>query len=540
MTEAGPTQGARRANRGSFVARFNPAWLGLGLAAILIAPIGALATLAVSGDAAYFAHIASTRLAEFSLNSATLAIVTGLGAGFIGIGLAVLLSQFEFPGRRYLDWALVLPLAMPSYIAAYSWYALTAPGGELYSPPKVGIPTISGVAGASFVFALTLYPYVYLLVRNALEMNGETHREIARSLGAGSTRLFWRIDLPSIWPAAAAGIALVTMEVLADYGVADFLGVSTFTVGIVRAWSSFGDPSAAAQLAVLLLFAALLVLGAERAGRGRRRFGLGTGSHIGPSRKRLTGFRGPLALALGLFPLALGLLVPFANLLLLALETQPSWPVWPAIRGTLGLALASALIAIVIGLSAAYALRTGKRIAITAIRIAQAGYAIPGAVAAIAVLALLVFAQRGLDTAFGGNAAILTGGGLLALLFAYQVRFAAVAILPCENALTRIAPQLDEVARSLGAAPLAIIGKVHLPLAKAGIGVAALLVGIEVIKELPATMILRPFNLDTLAVTAHNYASDERLAQAALPSLMLLAISIPATLALNFLRARQS
>lgn len=516
--------------------RFDPAWLGIGLATLLVAPIMALIVLAWIGDGSYFAHIASTRLAEFSLNSFALAACAGAGAAVIGIGTALIVTRYDFPGREYFDWALLLPLAMPSYIAAYSWYDLTAPGGIVYAGAGNIVPTISGALGAAFVFALTLYPYVYLLVRNSLEMNSQVHRELARSLGAGPGQLFWRIDLPTIWPAAAAAIALVVMEVLADYGVADFLGVPTFTVGILRAWSSFGDPSAAAQLAVMLLFVSFLMLGAERASRGRRRFGTGSANRQSAGRKSLTGMWQILAVIGCALPLLLGLLIPSLNLLWLALETRPARPVLSAVSGSLGLAISSAAVAVIVGLSAAYALRTGRKAGHLAVRIVQAGYAIPGAVAAIAVLAFLVAAQTGADYLGGPGSVVLTGGSLLALLFAYQVRFAAVAIVPCESALAKITPVQDDMARSLGARPLAVVRHIHLPLARAGIGAAALLIGIEVIKELPATMILRPFDLETLAVTAHNYASDERLAQAALPSLMLLMISIPATAALNLIR----
>ena len=531
-------QSARAAAPNQTLTRFDPAWLGMGLAALLVAPIVALLALAWSGDAEYLAHIASTRLAEFSLNSAMLAIASGLGAAVVGIGTALLVTRYDFPGRRLFDVALLLPLAMPGYIAAYSWYHLTAPGGAVHGSAAGIVPTISGISGAAFVFALTLYPYVYLLVRNALEMNGPVHREMARSLGARPHQLFWRIDLPTIWPAAAAGVALVAMEVLADYGVADFLGVPTFTVGIVRAWSSFGEPASAAQLAVMLLFVSLVALGAERASRGRRRFGTGGAGRRPSAREPLTHGRAWLAVLVCSLPLLLGLLVPLLDLLLLALETRPARPVLPAVGGTAGLAAASGALAVVVGLSAAYALRTGRKAGRVAVRIAQAGYAVPGAVAAIAVLAFLVFVQAMIDWLPGEATLVLTGGSLLALLFAYQVRFAAVAILPCENALAKIAPSQDEMARSLGARPWGVVRRIHLPLAKAGIGAAALLVGVEVIKELPATMILRPFDLETLAVTAHNYASDERLAQAALPSLILLLVSIPATAALNLLRVR--
>lgn len=514
--------------------RIDPALVGTGFALLFAAPIVALLVLAASGDAEYLTHIASTRLREFATTSAAMAVLSATVAALVGTGGAWLVTHFEFAGRRMLAWALVLPLAMPGYVAAYSWYALTAPGGQLYSGPGGLFPTISGLWGAALIFGLTLYPYVYLLTRNAFEAHGRASWDMARCLGAGPFTALRRVALPLVWPAVAAGAALVAMEALADYGVADFLGVGTLTVGIVRAWSSFGDPAAAAQLAVMLLFATLLALGAERAARGRRQFAEKPGSKRAHRRTVLSGWRALLAQAACALPLLLGLLVPAINLAVMAIETQPARAVLPAVGGTLGLALASAAFALVLGTVGAYALRSGPRFGRAAVRLVQAGYAIPGAVAAIAILALLVVVQG----ALGSKAPLVTGGSVLALLFAYQARFAAVAILPCENALLKIRRELDEAARMLGARPVDVLRRVHLPLAAKGLATAALLVGVEVMKELPATMILRPFDLETLAVTAHNYAGDERLAQAALPALILLALCIPATAALNLLRTR--
>lgn len=517
----------------------NPAMLGTVMAALFTLPLLALVALAVSGDSEYLGHIASTRLTEFAWTSASLALLAAALAAVIGVGCAWLVARHEFAGRRMLGWLLVLPLAMPSYVAAYSWYALSAPGSRLEVAAGIDLPTVSGLSGASFIFALTLYPYVYLLSRNAIEAHGRLSLDVARSLGAGPWRAFWRVALPLTWPAAAAGSALVAMEVLADYGVADFLGVSTLTVGIVRAWSSFGDPAAAAQLAVLLLFGALLVLGGERAARGRRQFVANSTGEQPQARNRLRGWRAALAQAACLAPLLFGLAIPAGNLAWLALETKPSRSIMPALEGTLILAVVSGILAVLLGLTAAYALRSGSKTGRVAVRLLQAGYAIPGAVSAIAILSALLMFQFAIVMFSSSKAPLLTGGSIIALLFAYQARFAAVAILPCESALLKIRCDLDEAARVLGASPLGVMARVHLPLALSGIAAAGVLVAIEVMKELPATMILRPFDLETLAVSAHNYASDERLAQAALPALVLLAICIPITALLNLVGERR-
>lgn len=518
----------------------NPAVIGTLLAAVFALPLLALLVLALSGDSDYLSHIAATRLTEFSLKSAQLALLSGGLAAVIGVGSAWLVTRFEFLGRRVVSWMLILPLAMPAYVAAYSWYSLTAPGSRFEAASGWDLPTVAGVSGAALVFALTLYPYVYLLARNAMEANGRLSWDIARSLGAGPWRAFWQISLPLIWPAAMAGTALVMMEVLADYGVADFLGVSTLTVGIVRAWSSFGDPAAAAQIATILLFGALLVLGAERTARGRRQFSSPSSSDQQQIvRLQLTGWRAAIAAGLAALPLVFGLFVPAGNLAWLTLHTQPSSSIIPSLQGTLQLATMSGLLAVMLGLTAAYTLRNGNGVARAAIRLVQAGYAVPGAVAAVAILSALVVGQMVVSGVLGGTEGVLTGGSILALLLAYQSRFAAVAILPCETALMKVRPELDEAARSLGARAGKVVARVHIPLIATGLMTAGLLVAIEVMKELPATMILRPFSLDTLAVTAHNYASDERLAQAAFPALALIAICVPATAALNLLRPQR-
>jgi iron(III) transport system permease protein len=519
---------------------FDVGHAGAGVSLLLAAPIVALLVLALTTSGDYFLHLASTRLAALALNSLLIGAGSAIVAGIIGVASAWLVTRCDFPGRSFFAGALILPFALPSYVAAYSWYAMTAPGSPSPIHFDGSLPTVAGRGGAVFVFAFTLYPYIYLLARVAFAAHGQQLWEMARSLGSSPHRAFRRVALPIAWPATAAGGALVAMEVLADYGVADFLGVPTMTVGIVRAWSSFGDPAAAAQLAVLLLAASLAALWAERLARGRRRFGSGPGAEgPAPRRMALNAAAASAAIAWCAVPLALGLVLPAANLVLLAMETTPARPIGPAIIGTFQLAAASAGIAALIGLLAAYSLRTGRPLAVRAVRLAQAGYAIPGAVAAVAILALLTAIQSAVGTAVGLGGAALAGGGLFALLYAYQTRFAAVAILPCENALGRIDPSLDKAARSLGATAFGVLRRIHVPLAMPGVAVAALLVGTEVLKELPATMILRPFDLETLAVTAHNYASDERLAQAALPALLLLALSIPAAAALGLVAGRR-
>lgn len=506
---------------------------GVLLAFIFLAPLGALLGYSLRGDSAHLRHLAETLLPTYVANSALLGGLTAVGTIALGVPTAFLISRYQFVGRGMLGWAMALPLAMPAYVAAYAWFSMTAAGG-----PLAALPMVRGVWGAAFVFSITFYPYVFLLARQAFESQGASPIEAARSLGASPFAAFFRAAVPLARPAIVVGVALAVMEVLADYGVADFLGAPTLTVGIVRAWSSFGDPAAAARLAIILLFAAALALGVERLARRGRRFGAVGRREGAVHRTRLSGALGFGALLMCLLPLSFGLLLPTAYLAIMAIDVQPARSVWPALQGTVMLAGVSALIAAILGIAAATILRTGQAPSRAAVRIAQAGYAVPGAVGAIGILALFATLQRLSDGLFGSAAPVFAGGGLIALLYAYQARFAAAAIGPCDSALSRVSPSIDQAARSLGAGKMRVITQVYAPLALGGIATAALLVFVEVMKELPATMILRPFDLDTLAVTAHNYASDERLASAALPSLLLVLLGVPAMMLVAWLAGR--
>ncbi len=519
---------------------FNPTPIAVLAALACVAPIVALLVMAFGGGLEHLQHLAETQLALYAWNSLALAAITGLGILVLGVPTAWLIARYSFPGRGFFTWGLALPLAMPTYVAAYAWVSMTAAGGPVYAMTGGAAPTVRGLIGAGFVFSFAYYPYVFLLARQAFENHGTGAADAARTLGAGPWRSFTRVALPLARPAIMAGVALAVMETLADYGAVDFLGAPTFTVGVLRAWGSFGEPAAAAQLAIILLFVMMLLFGSERAARRRQSVAERGGRQNPPPRLQLTGAKAWLVCLLCATPLIIGLIIPGARLVALSIDLEYLRIPYDALRGTLILAGASALIAAVLGLGAAYAARTGGRFAQAAVRAAHAGYAVPGAVAALGVLALFSFAQSLLDTSLGASAPVIAGAGVAALLFAYQSRFAAAAIGPAESALGRISPSLDHAARSLGAGPLGVILRVHLPLAMGGIATAALLVFIEVMKELPATMILRPLDFETLAVTAHNYASDERLAQAAVPSLMLVAIGLPAMIIVSRLvSARQ-
>lgn len=499
------------------------------LAALAIAaPLLAVVALAVFGAwTDYLAHLAETRLTDYLANTAIVALCACATAGIVGAVSAWLVARYAFPGRAQLEWLLALPLAMPAYAAAYAWFDLTQAAG-----PLGFLPTVRGPVGAGFIFGLTLYPYVYLLMRETFAGQSSDAYDAARTLGAGPARAFTRIALPMARPALAAGLGLVLMETMADFGAVVHLGAPTLSVALVRAWAGEGSSPDAARLAVLLVTITFLILFIERAQRRRARQHAASGRVKPPRRVRLGGGAALAALAICAIPILAGLVIPMARLGWLALDAPVARGLGEAAINALSLAVITALIAAAFGIVAAYALRSRRPLGVAAARLAGLGYAVPGAVAALGVLIVFGQLQSGLDalwtSAFGQSFPFLLTAGAATLVFAYLSRFAAAAIGPSESALSRVTPSLEGAARSLGAGPRRVITQVHWPILSSGALLAGLLVFVEVLKELPATMILRPFNFDTLAVIAHNYASDERLGEAALPALLIAIFCLPA------------
>ncbi len=501
--------------------RFDLSPLAALAALIAAAPLLGVAALAVFGPwTDYLAHITATRLPAYLWNTAVVGGVAAGGALAIGAPAAFIVTRFQFPGRAVLEPALALPLALPAYAAAYAWYDLTQTAG-----PWGFLPTVRGPAGAGLIFAFTLYPYVYLLAREAFAGQSADLHDAARTMGRSPVRAFLDAMAPAPRPALAAGLALVVMESLADYGAVIHLGAPTLSVGLIRAWAGEGASAEAARLALVLVGIAFLIFTLERMQRRRARSSAASGRRRPPRRARLGPLHALGAVTLCAIPVLLGLVIPMARLAELARHAPVASGVAQAAGHSLQLALIAGALAAALGLACAYALRSGKRLPGAAARLAGLGYAVPGSVAALGVLIVLGRAQDGLDAAatslFGVRPDFLLTAGAAALIFAYLSRFAAAAIGPSETALSRITPALDAAARTLGADARETARRVHAPLIAPGVLLAGGLVFVEVLKELPATMILRPFNFDTLAVTAHNFASDERLGAAALPALLI-------------------
>jgi len=518
---------------------------------LLLAACAALPVLAIvmrglaPGTGATWAHLRGTVLGGYVANTLLLVLLVGLGAAIGGTASGWLIARRRFPGSSFLEWALLLPLAMPSYVMAYAYTDFLQYAGPVQSTLRAlfgwsrqdyFFPDVRSLGGAATMFVFALYPYVYLLARTAFIERAPALMEAARTLGLDRRQAFWRVELPLARPAIAAGTALVLMETLADYGTVAYFAVDTFTTGIYRAWFSLGDRAAAAQLATALLAFVIVAVALERASRGARRSHGGLRgkqtSRFAPA--RLTGLRGWGATVICAIPLLVGFVIP-ALLLLRLLFGEPQVVLTDRFLGwawnSLRVALLAAVLAVILATIVAYAARLRPGLATRiGTRVLTLGYAVPGTVLAVGVLLPLGVLDNWLaDFLRSGTAqrpGLLLTGTVFALVYAYLVRYFAVAWNSIEPGFARITPAMDAAAHSLGAGVLGTLVRVHAPLLGRSAAVALLLVFVDVMKELPATLVLRPFNFDTLATQAYMLAMDERLAEAALPSLAIVVVGL--------------
>lgn len=471
------------------------------------------------------AAIAGRDLARYALTTAWLALAVGTGTAIVGTIAAWLVVMHRFPGRRIFVWLLALPLAMPGFALAYAYADLFDVAGAL----RTGLRATAGfdlpfemrsTGGAAFVLTAAFYPYVYLSMRAAFLAQSGAALEAARMLGCSGMPALTRAALPMARPALAAGVALAVMETLADYGAVHFLSVQTLTTGIIRAWSVFGSTASAAQFALPLLGAAALLLWLERANRTGRSHESARARWRPQDATLLTGIKGWLATAFCFALVFAGLLLPAGWLLAQSLDATPDWArLIPAIRNSFGLGLAGAAVTVLL----ATLLAIGARGFPLASRIASLGYATPGAVMAIGLLA-----PAGLIWSFAPGSGMAIA--LMLLILAYAARLMAAALEPIDAGLQRVTPAMMQASRTLGRTETGAALAVELPVARGAMLTAGLIVLVDILKELPATLILRPFNFDTLAVIASNYAMDERLGQAGAPALIIVALSLPAVI----------
>ena len=489
-----------------------------------------------------WAHLFETVLSDYILNSIALMLGVGLGTLILGLGAAWLTAMCEFPGRKFFAWAFLLPLAMPAYIIAYTYTGILDFAGPVQSTLRevfnwdygdYYFPNVRSLGGAICMLTLVLYPYVYMLVRVALSEQSTAILEASRILGKSSWQSLFSVALPMARPAIVAGITLALMETLADYGTVEFFGVSTFTTGIFRTWYGLGELQTAAQLCSFLLLFVFFLIILEKKSRNKLRFHQNK-AVVKLSKIKLTKLWAAAAVFFSGSLVALGFFIPAIQLLFWTIDYWNN--VWDSdfiylLFNSFSLAAISASVCALVAILLAYSKREFKnKAAHTSVGIAGIGYAVPGTVIAIGVLIPAAWLDNHLDylsTAYlDMPIGLLLSGSMMILVFAYLVRFLSISLNTMDSGLSAIKPGLDESARSLGASRKNVLTKIHIPMLKASVLTAFLLVFVEVMKELPTTLILRPFNFNTLAVKTYELASDERLLDAALPALCIVMISL--------------
>ncbi|MDO5102147.1 MAG: iron ABC transporter permease [Lautropia sp.] len=504
---------------------------------LLLLPMAALVITGVTTfDAATLVHLARTTLAETTIVSGTLALGTLIGTLLLGIGSAWCIERYQFPLRNPLSWALILPLAMPTYVIAYAYTDLLAFGApiHLWLRDSLGfegrMPQVRSLPSAIILFSFVYYPYVYLIVRNAIADISVSTIESARLLGHRPLSVFWRVVRPLIMPAAVAGGMLVLMETLADVGATYYFGLQTFSAGIYKTWFSLGDRGAALMLAVALLFTIAIIHLIERRARGRVQQTT-TRAHRPWRRDSLPASRGWVLTVLLCLPILIGFLIPVIGLVWLLIREPEMTPTlhrfaeWAGNSFTAG--LLGATLTLILACAVAYGVRFAENRQHTLLAgIAgglRFGYAVPGSVIALAILWPVAKFDHALADFIGAKTTLITST-ILGVLYAYLLRFFAVGYSGIDAGMQRITPNLDAAARSLGATRFEVFRRVHVPILWRSVAVAWLLLLIDIMKELPATLMLRPFNFDTLAVITQQLSEDERLAEAALPALAIVAI----------------
>ncbi|MEE9444555.1 MAG: iron ABC transporter permease, partial [Cocleimonas sp.] len=461
----------------------------------------------------------------------------------MGVITAWLTSMCEFPHRRLFSWLLLLPLAIPAYIIAYTYTGLLDFAGPIQSQIRewtgwgfrdYWFPEVRSIGGAIAMLSLVLYPYVYMMARAAFLEQSVCALEASRTLGSTPLNGFFRVALPLARPAIMTGLSLALMETLADFGTVQYFGIATFTTGIFRTWFGMGDGTTASQLAAMMLVFVFALILLERWSRKRAKFHHTSQKYAAIKRFQLKGKMAFWAWIACLLPVLFGFILPATQLLYWVFTTAEETidsSFFSLTLNSMLLAISASLIAVSIALLLAYGRRLHKAPIVRAsVSVASLGYAVPGTVIAVGVMTPFAFIDNAVDdwmrATFDISTGLVLSGTIFALLFAYTVRFLAVSVNAIESGLGKIKPTMDDAGRSMGLSPLAVLRQIHLPLMRGTVLTALLLVFVDVLKELPATLILRPFNFNTLAVRAHELAADERLADAATPALMIVLVGI--------------
>lgn len=510
-----------------------------GIALFVLLPITMVILQALFPEENIWGHLVETSLPRYLESSLILMAGVGVTSAILGVSTAWLVTRCEFKGRRYFQWALLLPFAFPAYLLAYLYTDLLQYSGpvqgylrELFEwryKSDYWFPEIRSLGGAMAMFTLTLYPYVYLLSRASFLEQSDHASNLSRLLGCSAWGSFFRVSLPAARPAIAVGTSLVLMETLNDFGTVDFFAVETMTTGIFDIWLNRNNVGGAAQIATLLMGMVLLLIAIEQISRRNQRH-----YQEGDSRKRiertpLQGWRGVGAVAVVLFPVLFGFLIPFVVLADFAWTAMADY--WdPQIvfysMNSLMVSTVAAILTVLVGLIASYGKRQQSRGGIAiAHRLAGIGYAMPGAVLAVGVVVLFGGVDQAINDLFKAwfnfSPGLIFSGTLFSLVFAYVVRFLTVATGGIDSSLSKIRPSMDHAARSLGEGSLSAMRKIHVPMIRSGLLTAALIVFVDVMKELPATLLLRPFNFETLATHVYYFASDEMLRESSMAALMI-------------------
>ena len=510
---------------------------------LCILPMVAVFIAAVMGSTETLSHLANTVLMRYTLTTLALIAIVAAGTAIVGAGSAWLVTMTNFPGRAVLEVMLALPFAFPAYVIGYAYTDfLDHPGAvqtllrELtgWGPRDYWFPEIRSTGGAGIMFVLVLYPYVYLLARSAFLRETATANLAARTLGRNAVGAFWSVSLPIARPAIAGGVLLAVMETVADFGTVSYFGIQTFATGIYTSWFSFADRGGAAQLAFCLLIFALLLASLEQAQRGSaRNHGAGK-SDTQPRQIQLRGWQAWSAFSFCAIPVFLGFVLPLVLLFTMSLQSEQqlfSKRYLDFVLNSITLASIASLTTVMLAvILASYKRFSPGNISRTASGIARIGYAVPGGVIAVGILVPFAALDNWLDALAEDYLGISTGliftGTITVLVMAYMVRFMAAALNAYDSGLSTLNSNVEAVSRTLGYTPGKILLKVHLPVLKTSVFTAMLIVFVDVMKELPATLIMRPFNFDTLAVQAHRLASDERLEGAAVPSLIIVLVGL--------------
>jgi len=528
------------------LSRLNRWTIGAVLAAILVfIPIGSVLLLSLGDSGDVWPHLIGTALPEYVGTTLWLLLGVGVSVFLTGVTTAWLVTMCRFPGRRIFEWLLLFPLAIPAYVMAYAYTDLLEYAGPVQSSLRAlfgwqsardyFFPPVRSLGGAIMFMGLVLYPYVYLLARSAFLEQSVSVLEVSRVLGKGPWQTFKTVSFPAARPAIVVGVSLALMETLNDYGTVDFFAVYTLTAGLIDVWLGMGSLAGGAQIASSMLVFVILLIVLERMSRRHQKVYQQASSRFKTlPTYSLKGWRSALAFGLCALPVIAGFMVPVLVLGQLSIVYfDRSWT--PEFKSyalnSLTLSAGAALVALLVALFIAYARRLREgRVLRVATRAASLGYAVPGAVLAVGILIPFATFDNALDAFmrnwFGVSSGLLLSGTVVAVMFAYVVRFLAVAVGQVESSLEKISPSVDMAARTLGFRAGQTLIRYHLPLIRGGLLTAVMVVFVDCMKELPATLLLRPFNFETLATYVYRFASDEMLGEAALGSLTIVAVGL--------------